>query len=675
MREGARPRRRHTDGTATSAEVRWDQLGDLPLTRILELLSDARSLARCRCVCRSWRAAAGGLDARPVVRVALSAYRLFEKDAAEAVVHKCLSHSFEPNYGMLFVGRGYDISKFASMVLQRLPRKNKQPIPLIGCVAGGLIGPDCVTGKLRTVQWEDIDLESFESSEEIHELMKELEAQRGAVLILGRAPNTVITPFHIKRRNRLKEARMTEETCRVQWENDSHVAAVEIERLISGDVDVGTTAGQGAGKGKIHALHTRLMVLGHYLVDLNHLDRQMAALAGPADGLPPPKISGGLAARLPRAKFWKRHSSLFVSRGDDGTTRPNRNSGDDKDLVGLAFRTPHPCFEAVGAGGMSAIGPRYVVTDSQKSLLPTEAEWATPNWSESDSDDSGDEEMDQHGQQQMFIPISHITAVPESASSTPSGSTSSGPQPSAASIWMPRKGERGLTGRDLAIHLKDATGFDLDDPGMLLQPSIRLFPSIRPRANPPRRARAMERMNSTRLRDDQLTALGRVSVHCVFGYDASTMLVQGSGVQRGDRFQFQVPDPVAARQVLRAALNAQRRVEKPSCVGGVIFCSFGRRDLFEDSEPHTPLPVNLASYTTLETDLATRCTDAMQFMESFPGVPLGGMFSTGEIMDRPLIIEDDTAQSEQSKPQAPRGGIRVSQLGVSFALFTSPVRA
>jgi hypothetical protein len=43
-------------------------------------------------------------------------------------------------------------------------------------------------------------------------------------------------------------------------------------------------------------------------------------------------------------------------------------------------------------------------------------------------------------------------------------------------LWMPPKGEKGLTGRDLALHLKDASGYDLDLDSSLVQPSLRLMP-------------------------------------------------------------------------------------------------------------------------------------------------------------------------------------------------------
>jgi hypothetical protein len=67
-----------------------------------------------------------------------------------------------------------------------------------------------------------------------------------------------------------------------------------------------------------------------------------------------------------------------------------------------------------------------------------------------------------------------------------------------------------------------------------------LLPGQRPRSNPTRHARADERLAAAGgIYGDQLTAPGRVSVHSVFGYDERTLLVQGQGLRRGDRFYFQ----------------------------------------------------------------------------------------------------------------------------------------
>ena len=121
--------------TALHVRRSWDgNLGDLPLTRIFELLADAPSFARCRAVCKSWRAAAATLDDRPATRAALSTAE-DEDDAAEDIVRACMSHSFEPTHGMLFVGLGFDLTSFAERVLRRTPRRGGRPMPLVACLS------------------------------------------------------------------------------------------------------------------------------------------------------------------------------------------------------------------------------------------------------------------------------------------------------------------------------------------------------------------------------------------------------------------------------------------------------------------------------------------------------------------------------------------------------------
>jgi len=783
-----------TEGAA-AVGVCWDELGDLPLTRVLELLSDATQLARCRCVSRRWFAAATGLDARAVMRASLST-AASEAEAAEAVVSACMAHSFEPNYGMVFVGQGFDVTSFGRRVLERMPKKQGRPLPLIGCVAVGLIGPDAVTGRHRSVQWEDPDLTDpmfndlegenpgiLAGQDRAREI---LGSQRGAVLVLGRAPNAVVTSFHINRGNSfagiLRDG--ADSTC-ADVEQTFDGASADLSQggyLFGGRFESGADAGAGAGargggeheRGKDREAAkdtarkdgaggrlgrtpplthppplTHLVVLGNHMVDLDCLDRRLAAVAGAV----PPAVVGGLAAKLPGMKPWRRRSSLYVSRGDADTTTgagsPDHKSepllfrADNMDLVGLTFGSlassptssapPSSIFDAVGAGGLSTIGPRYVVVDAMASYLPTEEgeEEAELDSDDNEHQDSLPQIPTNSSSNQLFVPISHITAVPDptdaagvaavlagggtytgagaglratkaSTSDTPVATSSS---LSPTSLWMPRKGEKGLTGRDLAIHLKDAAGFDLDDSGTLVQPSLRLFPCPRPRANPPRRARPVEDINARHLYGDQLTAPGRVSVHSVFGYDDKTMLVQGRGVRRGDRFYFQAPSPAAARRAVGAALD-RARTDTTTCIGGVLFCCLGRGDLFGDSDA----TVHTASQSTAAAAVATvvppmramTCTDASQFLGRFPDAPLAGMFSTGEILDKALVIDGGStgdvidgcdgdygdcdggdegviggggwgaAWSPCPEPRVPfggSGGIRISQLAASFALF------
>ena len=212
----------------------------------------------------------------------------------------------------------------------------------------------------------------------------------------------------------------------------------------------------------------------------------------------------------------------------------------------------------------------------------------------------------------------------------------------------------GLSGKDLATHLRDACGYDVDDHGQLMQPTIRLFPRSRPRANPSRRARASARMNERHLYGDQLTAPGRITVHSVFGHDHRSMLVQGHGMRRGDRFYFQTPDAEASARSTREALES---VPADACVGGIAFCSVTREELFRGDDE---------GGGRVDGERRSTPTDAEAFAARFPDAPVAGMLTTGEIFDRALVAGDDSDVASDGRG----GGVRISELSATFVLFT-----
>ena len=654
----------------------WDgNLGDLPLTRIFELLADAPSFARCRAVCKSWRAAAATLDDRPATRAALSTAE-DEDDAVEDIVRACMSHSFEPTHGMLFVGLGFDLTSFAERVSRRMPRRGGRPMPLVACLATGLVGPDATTGERRVVTWKDPDEDdpewqmSLDSTDDevaafAERLEEAYERRRGAALVLGRAPGVVVDAFRARRGTPTR-------------------AAVDYLR---GPEEARPPRGTPP--------RDMAVILGSHALDVDALDRRLAE-----SSRAPPRIVGGLAAKLPNFRRWDASltPSLYATRADevddDAFRRGEEEAGaatrgkDDLDMVGLRFRPAAgagagaearaPPYRAVGGGGLAKIGPRYVIADVGESFLPTDGDGEM-------HDPFHDAPPAPVVDGASFMPLSHVTAVPDPsdregvAAARDAGGTYTGsgearrPAANAANAandspessgsgsgdssrtWMPSKAERGLSGKDLATHLRDACGYDVDDHGQLMQPTIRLFPGPRPRANPSRRARASARMNERHLYGDQLTAPGRITVHSVFGHDHRSMLVQGHGMRRGDRFYFQTPDAEASARSTREALES---VPVDACVGGIAFCSVTREELFRgDDEAGESEPTEKRRSTP---------TDAEAFAARFPDAPVAGMLTTGEIFDRALVVGDDTDVASDGGG----GGVRISELSATFVLFT-----
>ena len=646
--------------TALHVRRSWDgNLGDLPLTRIFELLADAPSFARCRAVCKSWRAAAATLDDRPATRAALSTAE-DEDDAAEDIVRACMSHSFEPTHGMLFVGLGFDLTSFAERVLRRMPRRGGRPMPLVACLATGLVGPDATTGERRVVTWKDPDEDdpewqmSLDSTDDevaafAERLEEAYECRRGAVLVLGRAPGVVVDAFRARRGTPTRTA--------VDY--------------IRGPEEMRPPRGTPP--------RDMAVILGSHALDVDALDRRLAE-----SSRAPPRIVGGLAAKLPNFRRWDASltPSLYATRADemkDDASRRGEEEAraatrgeDDLDMVGLRFRPAAaagaearaPPYRAVGGGGLAKIGPRYVIADVGESFLPTDGDGEM-------HDPFHDAPPAPIVDGASFMPLSHVTAVPDPsdregvAAARDAGGTYAGSEEARRNAtngsngeysraWMPSKSERGLSGKDLATHLRDACGYDVDDHGQLMQPTIRLFPRSRPRANPSRRARASARMNERHLYGDQLTAPGRITVHSVFGHDHRSMLVQGHGMRRGDRFYFQTPDAEASARSTREALES---VPVDACVGGIAFYSVTREELFRgDAE--------VGEGESTESGRSTP-TDAEAFAARFPDAPVAGMLTTGEIFDRALVAGDDSDVASDGG-----GGVRISELSATFVLFT-----
>ena len=311
--------------TALHVRRSWDgNLGDLPLTRIFELLADAPSFARCRVVCKSGEPPPrrSTIDPR---RAALSTAE-DEDDAAEDIVRACMSHSFEPTHGMLFVGLGFDLTSFAERVLRRMPRRGGRPMPLAACLATGLVGPDATTGERRVVTWKDPDEDdpewqmSLDSTDDevaafAERLEEAYECRRGAVLVLGRAPGVVVDAFRARRGTPTRTA--------VDY--------------IRGPEEMRPPRGTPP--------RDMAVILGSHALDVDALDRRLAE-----SSRAPPRIVGGLAAKLPNFRRWDASltPSLYATRADemkDDASRRGEEEAraatrgeDDLDMVGLRFR-------------------------------------------------------------------------------------------------------------------------------------------------------------------------------------------------------------------------------------------------------------------------------------------------------------------------------------------------
>ena len=83
-------------------------------------------------------------------------------------------------------------------------------MPLVACLATGLVGPDATTGERRVVTWKDPDEDdpewqmSLDSTDDevaafAERLEEAYERRRGAALVLGRAPGVVVDAFRARR--------------------------------------------------------------------------------------------------------------------------------------------------------------------------------------------------------------------------------------------------------------------------------------------------------------------------------------------------------------------------------------------------------------------------------------------------------------------------------------------
>ena len=112
-----------------------------------------------------------------------------------------------------------------------------------------------VTGEHRSVQWEDPELEEPDEEEDEDGLtgrdraQEMLGAQRGAVLVLGRAPNAVVTPFHIKRGRGLVFNEEASVPTRIEQMLDGAAADPrQVEYLFAGEAGGGGGGGGGGGE-------------------------------------------------------------------------------------------------------------------------------------------------------------------------------------------------------------------------------------------------------------------------------------------------------------------------------------------------------------------------------------------------------------------------------------------
>lgn len=108
--------------------------------------------------------------------------------------------------------------------------------------------------------------------------------------------------------------------------------------------------------------------------------------------------------------------------------------------------------------------------------------------------------------------------------------------------------------------------------------------------------------------------ISTTSFHEVSGGDEEYLYVEGAGIKTGDTFQFFHPDPQVAlisRNNVFENLKSMKESnsDKTIVCGGLIFPCYGRGESF----------------------LGSPNVDSSAFLANFPGVPLSGVFCSGEI--------------------------------------------
>ena len=410
--------------------------------------------------------------------------------------------------------------------------------------ATGLVGPDATTGERRVVTWrpDEDDPEwqmSLDSTDDevaafAERLEEAYERRRGAALVLGRAPGVVVDAFRSDEGHpraavdyaRAGEARPPRGTPPRDMAVilGSHVGRGRVGSSVGGVIRSGAAENRGRVGGEAPEFQEVGREPGRHLCTPREPTRwtttrlgaarrrrgrrreegrsghgRFAIRAGGGGG------GGGGGSRPPYPRWAAADSprSVRVVIADVGESfahgRGRRDARSVSRRAARARRRRRVVHAAVARHRRArSVGPRgrAAARDAGEPTPVRERRDAPPN---------------------------AANAANDSPESSGSGSGDS------SRTWMPSKAERGLSGKDLATHLRRvrvrrgrSRSADAADDSSV--------PGTASRANPSRRARASARMNERHLYGDQLTAPRRITVHSVFGHDHRSMLVQGHGI-------------------------------------------------------------------------------------------------------------------------------------------------
>ncbi|XP_068665888.1 F-box/LRR-repeat protein At5g63520 isoform X2 [Aristolochia californica] len=155
----------------------------------------AVSFSRAAATCRTFRKICTRVLNRPKLLSALSLNTLLQ-DAVEEAFEKVLSEPIRPHFVIACIGRKFNLSKAHKLIQARLG----DGIPVVTCLARGIIGKEVITGEFVEVQWDPDDSrengKAYNSSRNIY---------RGILLIVGFVPGLKVDAVPLKRAKKRSE--------------------------------------------------------------------------------------------------------------------------------------------------------------------------------------------------------------------------------------------------------------------------------------------------------------------------------------------------------------------------------------------------------------------------------------------------------------------------------------
>ncbi|KAG9445934.1 hypothetical protein H6P81_012062 [Aristolochia fimbriata] len=169
-------------------------VGDDLLHNILSRLP-AVSFCCAAATCRSFRKICARILDRPKLLSALSLNPSLE-DAVEEAFEKVLSEPIRPDFAIACIGRKFNMSKAHKLIQTRLGDE----IPVVTCLARGIIGKEAIAGEFLEVQWDPDDPKeagnAYNSSRNIY---------RGILVTVGFVPGLKVSAIPLKRAKKKSE--------------------------------------------------------------------------------------------------------------------------------------------------------------------------------------------------------------------------------------------------------------------------------------------------------------------------------------------------------------------------------------------------------------------------------------------------------------------------------------